>query len=151
MYCNSVLEFISCYVNEKYNFNDIHFNNYEMYLELKQYLENNLNDSNCLLILGDIYKYGIKVEQDINKAIELYCEAVEYGNTRGLYNIASIYYSGYMVEKDLQKAFDIYSCWTILSCYFYYLSIYVEKMEWILLIDMDKNDIICNNVDGVIR
>ena len=63
--------------------------------------------------LGFMYGKGQGVEQNWQKAVEMYQKAAEKGNAQAQYNIANCYYNGWGVEKNLheaakwyQKAFD---------------------------------------------
>src|SRR5437763_14330054 len=57
---------------------------------------------------SDFYENGIRVEKDIEKAIELYKRAVEQGNAAAQYNLGYCYQHGIGVEKDTGKAIELY-------------------------------------------
>ena len=52
---------------------------------------------------------GNGVEQDINKAIELYTASADAGYGAGQSNLAYLYLTGKGVEQDYSKAFELYS------------------------------------------
>src|SRR6185369_1885516 len=57
---------------------------------------------------GDFYEDGIRVEKDIQKAVELYKRAVEQGNATAQYNLGYCYRHGIGVEKDAGKSVELY-------------------------------------------
>lgn len=54
--------------------------------------------------LARCYHYGIGVERNIAKAIDLYTKSSEQGNSNAQFNLAEIYRKGEGVHKDLEKA-----------------------------------------------
>ena len=57
---------------------------------------------------SDFYENGIRVEKDVEKAVELYKRAVEQGNAVAQYNLGYCYQHGIGVEKDAKKAVELY-------------------------------------------
>src|SRR5207247_8580926 len=57
---------------------------------------------------SDFYENGIRVEKDIEKAVELYKRAVEQGNAAAQYNLGYCYQNGIGVEKDAGMAVQLY-------------------------------------------
>src|SRR6185312_10268142 len=53
---------------------------------------------------GDCYENGIKIEENIKKAVGLYKQAAEQGNAAAQYNLGYCYQHGIGVEKDAEKA-----------------------------------------------
>ena len=65
-------------------------------------------ESADLLKQGMDYYEGKKVEQDQQKAFELFVKAAELGNMQALYNAGLMYNNGQGVEKDDAKAAECY-------------------------------------------
>ena len=64
--------------------------------------------ADALYELGKIYDEGKEVPQDINKAKELYTQAIEKGNKRAILNLAAVDFRALAIEADQandQKAF----------------------------------------------
>ena len=59
--------------------------------------------------LGYLYQYGIGLDADIDKAVECYGIAADFGDANGLYNLALCYENGTGVDKDTQKALQLYT------------------------------------------
>lgn len=59
--------------------------------------------------LGDLYRYGIGVEEDIEEACRWYKLAAEEGNGEAMYKIGYMYYYGYGVEESNDEAFKWFS------------------------------------------
>ena len=58
--------------------------------------------------LANMYKNGNGVEQNYQKAIELYMRANEKGNVCAMNNLAFMYRNGNGVEQNYQKAIELY-------------------------------------------
>ncbi len=65
-------------------------------------------DVDCICALAVAYFNGSGVEQDYNKAIELWQRAYDLGNLGSLANIAKCYAKGLGVEIDYSKALKMY-------------------------------------------
>lgn len=66
-------------------------------------------DSSYLTHLGGLYYMGCIVEQDYDKARELYEEAAEDGEIQGQINLGYIWEYGRCGERDLHKAYECYA------------------------------------------
>ncbi|MCD8317235.1 MAG: sel1 repeat family protein, partial [Eggerthellaceae bacterium] len=64
---------------------------------------------NCANSLGALYYKGEFVEQDFQKACELYELAADLGDLQGIINLGYIYEYGRTGEPDFNKAFALYS------------------------------------------
>ena len=58
--------------------------------------------------LGDIYEYGIGVEEDLVKAAKWYLKAAENGHLEGSFRVGLMYEYGEGVEKNFKKAMEWY-------------------------------------------
>lgn len=68
-----------------------------------------LNDAACINALGYCYEFGVVVEKDNLKALELYKKAAEAGLLKGIMNVASSYGRGMSgVPKDEEQSFAWY-------------------------------------------
>ncbi|MBP3556324.1 MAG: sel1 repeat family protein [Thermoguttaceae bacterium] len=65
-------------------------------------------DAEATRELGDRYRDGIGVEQDSNRAVELYRQAAESGDAEAMRELGDCYRYGIGVEQDLEKAFAWY-------------------------------------------
>ena len=91
--------------------NDIE-TNYERACELnasaaKQLKENQI-DTDALFDMAFKYENGLGIEQNLQKAIELYTEAAEQGHVYAQHFLALCYEYGRGVEANLSKAFEWY-------------------------------------------
>lgn len=59
-------------------------------------------------VLGDFFKRGKGVEQDIKKAFELYNKAAEQNEPNALFNVGFCYETGENVPVDMKKAIEYY-------------------------------------------
>lgn len=66
------------------------------------------NLSYSLNYLGVMYEYGNGVEQNYEKAIELYNKALNQDNTMSMYNLGNIYFHGKGIKKDYKRAIELY-------------------------------------------
>ena len=55
-----------------------------------------------------MYQHGKGVEQNYNKARELYKKAVDLGNSTAMYNLGHMYHYGEGVEQNYNKACELY-------------------------------------------
>jgi TPR repeat protein len=63
------------------------------------------NDATSMTYLGCFYANGsCGLQQDLNKALELWTRAAELGSIEAHYYIGGVYYQGEGVEKDMKKA-----------------------------------------------
>lgn len=87
-----------------------------------------------LNIIAKMYFQGFGVQQDYEKAFEIYCYLYGQGDDRGAYYLGYMYEHGYGVEKDIEKALMYYeSRHDDLCCFrlgqFYLLGRYVDQDE----------------------
>ena len=62
----------------------------------------------CQLALGMFYRWGICVEQDYEKAVELWDESSKQGNGEATYQLAQAYDNGWGVIKDYEKGQQLF-------------------------------------------
>jgi tetratricopeptide (TPR) repeat protein len=67
-----------------------------------------LNNSDAMNSLAISYKNGQGVEQNMEKAIQLYESAVKLNNSDAMNNLAICYKKGRGIEKNYQIAFDLF-------------------------------------------
>lgn len=68
-------------------------------------------DGGCavaLVRLGDVYRQGLGVEVNYEKAIEVWRRAAELNETGAYYYLAQAYENGWGVEVDVKKAISLY-------------------------------------------
>ena len=58
--------------------------------------------------LAYFYQTGKKVEQNLDKAVELYQRAIDLGNTSSMTSMGYLYQRGTGVEKDINKAIEYF-------------------------------------------
>ncbi|MBN2619125.1 MAG: sel1 repeat family protein [Spirochaetales bacterium] len=65
------------------------------------------NNPNALFILGDFYYFGKTgyYEQSYDKALRLYSQGAELGNSSATYMLGMMYYNGIGVLKDINESF----------------------------------------------
>lgn len=75
-----------------------------------QYLEEAIKngESFAAILLGDIYRDGIYVQEDPGKAFKLYCSVAEEESLAVL-RMGDCFFLGYGTVKDLNKAFEYYA------------------------------------------
>lgn len=66
-------------------------------------------DSIAAEFIGNYYRDGISVQQDIDTAIEWYSKSIEYGNTKGYYEIGSIFEKFEFGRQDYEKSLYYYT------------------------------------------
>ena len=71
--------------------------------------------------LGLCYESGCGVEENLEKAVELYRRSAELGNAEGQCNLGVLYRSGCGVAQDAAKAVAIYSPLTFVITRAFYL------------------------------
>lgn len=64
-------------------------------------------DAEKLKNFAQKYYWGKTVKQDYSKALQLYLEAAELGDTEAQYIAGGMYYKGFGVKKNNKKAFDL--------------------------------------------
>lgn len=75
----------------------------------------NAGDLTSCYYLGLLYEQGEGVEQSLEKAAELFAQAVDSGNMSATgvveaeYELAVLYEQGSGVEQDLEKAIELYT------------------------------------------
>ena len=62
----------------------------------------------CQLALGIFYQYGVTVEQDYEKAMELWEKSSKQGNGEATYKLAQAYDRGFEVEQDYEKGQQLF-------------------------------------------
>ncbi|RIA92719.1 hypothetical protein C1645_820323 [Glomus cerebriforme] len=100
-----------------------YLNNHNVTLqEIFNWIVNNQNYSNAIVIYGEFNEYGIGTSIDKqkafelyqkaadlkNKAFELYQKAADLGNANGICNLGVCYQNGIGTSVDKQKAFELY-------------------------------------------
>ncbi len=77
------------------------------YKEMAEYLMKASDEghADARAILGDCYFYGLGVEQDQKKAVELFISAAEMGSLMGCYSAGNELLIGKVVDADYQKAY----------------------------------------------
>ena len=59
---------------------------------------------NAIFELAEMYRTGDGVERDVDKALNYYEQAAEYGNVKAAYTLSEIYRGGHGVKKNLSKS-----------------------------------------------
>ena len=72
--------------------------------ELNKYLDSNFY-SKALELLGEMYYYGHRVNQDYTKAYECFNE-IQHEEKVAQYYLGIMYYNGDGIEKDVNKGMD---------------------------------------------
>ena len=62
----------------------------------------------CYRHIGAMYHYGYGVNQNYNKAVELYQKACDLGDSGAFNNLGVMYKNGFGVNQDKQKALQLY-------------------------------------------
>src|SRR6266498_2774278 len=75
--------------------------------EIHHWLLNNQNNSNSIYLLGYFNYYGIEIDCNKQKVIELYQKAAELENSLAQIDLAYKYTYGIGVEKNYIKAFEL--------------------------------------------
>ena len=80
------------------------------YLEALEYFKKGaeVDNSDCVCIIGYLYERGLGVEQDHYQAFRYYQSATSLGNVVASCNLAYFYELGIGVKQDYQKAFELY-------------------------------------------
>ena len=79
----------------------------ELYVDYLNYLIEHEMWSICIT-LGAEYNYGLYIEKDVDKAIELYLMAAEHGIDYGYDCLGELYFEGDGIEKDYDKAYEYF-------------------------------------------
>jgi TPR repeat protein/glycosyltransferase involved in cell wall biosynthesis/predicted phosphodiesterase len=113
--------------------------------EILQKIEHMANDGQAeyILILADMYSFGLGKPQSFKKAGEYYITAAELGNFEAMCDLGYMYSVGQGVEKDLAKSFYWYeksanggylhSMRDVGQCYYFGLGTeidYAEAVKW---------------------
>jgi tetratricopeptide (TPR) repeat protein len=72
----------------------------------KSIKESNKGQLYCMK--GDCYRVGIKLQQNYDKAIELYKLGIKCYNTASMFALAYMYLRGLGIKKDYMKAIELY-------------------------------------------
>jgi TPR repeat protein len=87
----------------------IYLNNHNVTLqEFYNWLLNDQNNSNSIVLLGDFNYLGIGTSVNEQKAFELYQKAANLGNAVGIANLGYCYENGIETNTDEKKAFELY-------------------------------------------
>ena len=62
----------------------------------------------CQLALGMFYRWGVTVERDCKKAVELWDKSSKQGNGEATYQLAQAYNKGFGVEQDYEKGQELF-------------------------------------------
>src|SRR5436190_15838187 len=82
-----------------------HLKNYNVTSqEIYNWLLNNQDSSNCIVLLGEFNQLGIGISMNYKKAFELYQKATNLGNAIGINNLGYCYRYGIGTLVDFQKA-----------------------------------------------
>ncbi|EXX67414.1 uncharacterized protein OCT59_023840 [Rhizophagus irregularis] len=79
--------------------------------EIYNWLLNDQNNTNSIVLLGDFNLFGIEIIEinvDKKEAFELYQKAANLGNTDGINSLAFCYEDGIGTDIDKRKAFELY-------------------------------------------
>src|SRR3954447_3011985 len=76
--------------------------------EFYNWLLNDRNNSNYIIILADFHFLGIGISVNKQKAFELFQEAANLGNAFGIFMIGYCYHYGTGTMVDVQKAFELF-------------------------------------------
>ncbi|RIA82399.1 kinase-like domain-containing protein [Glomus cerebriforme] len=86
-----------------------HLNNHNVKLqEIYNWLINNQDNSNSIVLLGVFNYFGIETEIDKQKAFELYKKAANLENIFGINNLGNCYLHGIGTSVDKRKAFELF-------------------------------------------
>jgi len=66
-----------------------------------------LNNANAMIKIANMYMSGEDIEQDYEKAKELYEQACELEDSRAMVELGKFYYYGY-INKDTEKASELF-------------------------------------------
>ena len=75
---------------------------------LQEILDLDSGNAHALFNLGLMYDLGGGVEQNTEKALELYEQAHAAGNARATFSLGAIYDEGDGVEQNKEKALELY-------------------------------------------
>jgi TPR repeat protein len=89
---------------KQYIFNYM-YNNKIISQEIYDWVLNNQNNSNSIYLLGYFKFYGIGIDPNKKKAIELYQKAAKLDNSVAQLNLINIYINGDNVDKNYSLAF----------------------------------------------
>jgi TPR repeat protein len=86
-----------------------YLNNHNVSLqEFYNWLLNDQNNPNSIVLFGDFNYLGIGISIDKIKAFELYKKAADLGNADGINNLGYCYGNGIGTDIDEEKAFELY-------------------------------------------
>ena len=88
---------------------DYHLKNFNVTSrEIYNWLLNNQNNLNCIVLLGEFNQLGIETCINKQKAFELYQKAANLGYALGMNNLGYCYQEGIGTNIDNKKAFELY-------------------------------------------
>ncbi len=76
--------------------------------EVVNWLLNNQNNSNSILLLGYFNYYGIGTSQNYEKAFDLFIDASKQNHILAQYYVGCCYQFGHGITKDKKLAFEYY-------------------------------------------
>lgn len=76
----------------------------QAFQEAMKRLQSNDKDSAAMTLLGELYRQGLGVKQDLKKALEWYHLASDLNNREAAFSLGLAYYHGEGCEKNLQEA-----------------------------------------------
>ncbi|EXX72277.1 uncharacterized protein OCT59_023921 [Rhizophagus irregularis] len=107
--------------------------------EIYDWLLNNQDNTNSVLLLGVFNHFGIEVSVDEQKAFELYQNAADLGNIFGITSLGYCYIKGIGASVDEQKGFELYKkasnlesvhgIYNLGNCYFYGIGTSVNEQK----------------------
>src|SRR5436305_14463087 len=77
-------------------------------LEIYNWLLNNQDNLNCIVLLGEFNQLGIETCINNEEAFELYKKAANFGHAIGMNNLGYCYRYGIGIHVDYQKSFELY-------------------------------------------
>lgn len=90
----------------KYLKGDEAYNRGEYARALKYWEDGAKNDPACIVALGRVYQNGIRVPQDLQRALRYFIQAAEQNYPNAYYDLGDCYLEGIGVERDVVKGLD---------------------------------------------
>jgi len=89
-------------------YNDMKNNNKINYSYIYEKIKDINGNSTCYYFIGHLYYYGICVEQNYKKTIELYNISIKLNNSNAMNSLAVMYENGDGIEQNIMKAIELY-------------------------------------------
>src|SRR5436190_2234310 len=107
---NEIVDIFNTFDNNNFKQEVLNYlNNHNITLqEFYNWLINNQNDSNVIVILGEFNYFGIGTSVNEQTAFKLWQKAANLGNTVGTVFLGNCYQDGTGTSIDKQKAFELY-------------------------------------------